>query len=112
MKIARARRLGTGLLLAGLLLLPAACSLYRNDRCWVPPEQYSLARDVFIQTGSLDLVRQRLEDLQWERAKINEALYRLQKEFEVLPEEKPEASAPAPLAVPASAPAATPPAMP
>lgn len=57
---------------------------YANDRCWVEPERYAMARDMFIETGSLDLVRHYLEDLQWRRCEINETVYRLQKEFEVV----------------------------
>ena len=72
-------------------MLFAGCALYRNDRAWVPKEQYQYAREMFIQTGSLDLVEQRLTDLKWRRAKINEIVYRLGKEFEVLPEELPTA---------------------
>ena len=70
-------------------MLFAGCALYRNDRAWVPKEQYQYAREMFIQTGSLDLVQQRLTDMKWRRAKVNEIVYRLGKEFEVLPEELP-----------------------
>jgi hypothetical protein len=81
------------LALTAALALGAGCALYRNDRTYVPDEQYSYARDVFMQTGSLDLTERRLNDLAWERPKINEAMYRIRKEFEVLPEEVPAASA-------------------
>jgi hypothetical protein len=81
----------------------AGCSLYRNDRCWVPEEQYLIARELFVQTGSLDLVRQRLEEYEWRRCRINETIYRLGKEFEVLPEELPGAT-PDPVATPTPAP--------
>ena len=80
-------------LAAGALAImtgPSACSLYRNDRCYVPEDQYELARDVYVETGSLDLVEQRLIDSQWKRCKINEVVYRLNKEFSVLPEELPQ----------------------
>ena len=70
-------------------MLFAGCALYRNDRAWVPKEQYQYAREMFIQTGSLDLVQRRLTDMKWRRAKVNEIVYRLGKEFEVLPEELP-----------------------
>lgn len=70
-----------------VLSLTLGCSLYRNDHCYVPDEQYAQARTMFIQTGSLDLVQRQLEDLQWRHCKVNETMYRLQKEFEVLPEE-------------------------
>jgi hypothetical protein len=81
----------TGWLAGGLLVavLTLGCSLYRDDRCYVSNEQYSQARTMFIKSGSLDLVERELKDMQWRRSKINEILYRLRKEFEVLPEEIP-----------------------
>ncbi len=88
------RRPVASLGLAGLILmagLATGCALYRNDRCWLPAEQYAMAREMFIQSGSLDIVGQRMEKLQWRRCRRNETLYRLQKEFEVLPEELPAA---------------------
>lgn len=91
-------------LLAAALLSLGGCRLYREDRCWIPPEQYLIARDLFIQTGSLDLVQQSLEAQQWRTCRVNEALYRLQKEFDVLPEELPP---PAPAPAPATAAPAT-----
>ena len=101
--VARVFGLALTIMLALILTLGTSCALYREDRCWIPPEQYALARDLFIQTGSLDLVQRNLEDMQWERCKINEAVYRLQKEFEVLPEGEPAAGA---TAQPAAAPGA------
>lgn len=68
------------------LVLATGCALYRNDRCYVDQGQYSLVRDLYVQSGSLDLVERELIDMQWERCKINESLYRLRKEFAVLPE--------------------------
>ncbi|HOE97467.1 MAG TPA: hypothetical protein PLS90_10205 [Candidatus Sumerlaeota bacterium] len=74
-----------------LALLPASgCALYRDDKCWVPPEQYAEAREYYIQTGSLELVGEYMKDNQWRRCRRNEVLYRLRKEFEALPEELPE----------------------
>jgi hypothetical protein len=73
-------------ILAAWMLASVGCALYRNDRCWVSPEEYAQARDIFLQAGSLDLVHKRLDDLDWKTSKINETLYRLRKEFEVLPE--------------------------
>jgi hypothetical protein len=96
----RAAGFALTIVLALSLTLGSSCALYRDDRCWVPPEQYSLARDLFIQTGSLDLVTRNLEDLEWERCKVNEVVYRLQKEFEVLPEGEPAPAAPATAALP------------
>lgn len=86
------RAVATVLIAAGLLGA-AGCAalidLYREDRCWVPDDMYATAREYFIQTGSLDLVRRRMEDMEWKRCQRNEVVYRLQKEFEVLPEALP-----------------------
>jgi hypothetical protein len=64
-----------------------ACSLYRADKCFVPPEQYEDARALYIETGSLEIVQRRMEEKQWRICIRNEVTYRLQKEFQVLPEE-------------------------
>lgn len=81
----------TGWLAGALLIstLTLGCSLYRNDHCFVPDEKYSQARDLYIRTGSLELVERTLVDLQWQSCMVRETVYRLQKEFEVLPEETP-----------------------
>ena len=78
--------IAAGLLVAALV---AGCSLYRNDRAWLSDTQYDKVRKMYIQTGSLDLVQRQLQDWQWRRSEINEAVYRLGKEFQVLPEELP-----------------------
>lgn len=72
------------LLLSLALLAPAACALYRDDRCYVEDEQYQIAYNLFLESGSIDLVERQLRDYQWRRCKINESLYRLRKEFEVV----------------------------
>lgn len=80
--------------MALVIVMTLGCSLYRNDRCFIPDEQYTAARELFIQSGSLDLVERQLTDMQWRRCRINETIYRLQKEFEVLPEEVPAPKTP------------------
>lgn len=64
-------------------LAPTGCALYRRDRCYLEDEKYSIARGLFIESGSLDLTQRRLETLQWQTCEVNEALYRIEKEFEV-----------------------------
>lgn len=76
------------------LTLGLGCALYRNDKCYVEDSQYARAREIFIRTGSLDLVERQLKEWEWRRCKVNETMYRLNKEFEVLPEELPVAQAP------------------
>lgn len=74
-----------GLGLAGLFLAPlASCALYRNDQCYVEDWRYKIAHDFYIESGSLDVVKERLHDFQWRRCEINECVYRLEKEFEVV----------------------------
>ncbi len=71
-------------LFAAAFLSPSACALYRNDRCYVEDDQYRIAYNLFIESGSLDLVQRELKDFEWRRCAINEAVYRLEKEFEVV----------------------------
>lgn len=68
---------------SALCAAPMACSIYRNDRCYIDEGRYGVLRGAFIQTGSLDLIRQQMETLQFARCQKNEVLYRLKKEFEV-----------------------------
>ena len=75
-----------GLFVSLLLLAPLfSCALYREDRCYVDDDQYGLAHDLFVQTGSLDIVEKQLNEFDWRRCKVNEVIYRLRKEFEVVP---------------------------
>ncbi|MFP4379841.1 MAG: hypothetical protein ACLFUS_04985 [Candidatus Sumerlaeia bacterium] len=57
------------------------CELYRQDRAWIPPEKYKIARQEYDRTGSLMLVEQKLHQLHWQDAEVNEAIYRLKKEY-------------------------------
>lgn len=79
-------RAASAALAAGLLLGATACSIYRNDKCWVDDTRYASMRDVFVQTGSMDLVRSQMDALEWARCEKNEVAYRLSQEFEI-PEE-------------------------
>lgn len=72
------------LLASALFLAPAACSLYRNDRCFVEDDMFEIAENLFIESGSLDLVERQLVELEWRRCEINETLYRISKQFEVV----------------------------
>lgn len=69
-------------LMLAFVLFASSCSLYRNDRAWLPEEKYETAKNLYNQTGSLSLTQQTLrEGGGWRRAEINEATYRLKKEF-------------------------------
>ena len=63
-----------------------SCSLYRNDRCYVDDVHYEVAYNLFLESGSLDLVERQLVEYQWKRCLINESVYRLKKEFEIAAE--------------------------
>jgi len=78
-------RAASGLVVSLLLLAPLfSCALFREDRCYVDDDQYGLAHDLFVQTGSLDIVEKQLNEFDWRRCKVNEVIYRLRKEFEVV----------------------------
>lgn len=59
------------------------CALYRNDKCYVEDRDYRLAKELFIESGSLDAVRKQMELMEWSTCEKNEVVYRLSKEFEV-----------------------------
>jgi len=77
------RNVFAGLLLLSVLLAPIfSCSLYRNDRMWIPDKKYEVARKTYDNTNSLALTEQALrESHEWQRAEINEAIYRLKKQY-------------------------------
>ena len=68
-------------LLLGLLLVFSACSLYRNDRMYLTDEEYAFAKKTYDSTGSLVLTEKALTDNHWQRGQINEARYRLTKQY-------------------------------
>ncbi|NQU43409.1 hypothetical protein HQ520_08985 [bacterium] len=48
---------------------------------YISDSKYEMARTAYDQTNSLLLTENRLRELNWQRAEINEALYRLKKEY-------------------------------
>lgn len=81
------------ILLAGLTAgLAPGCAGLRTERCYVEDDQYSIAYNMFVESGSLDLVEQQLSDFQWRRCVINEVIYRLTHEFEVISDQDPSLS--------------------
>lgn len=76
------------ILVSGFLLSlsGAGCALYRNDKCYVEDIDYALAKGIFVESGSLDVVARQMDFLEWKRCEKNEVLYRLQKEFQVAAE--------------------------
>ena len=77
------------LLLVVVSFMLAGCTLYSSDHCWVPEDQYLDARTLYIQTGSLEIVKRRMEEMQWRICRRNEVGYRVKRELDVLPEELP-----------------------
>jgi hypothetical protein len=69
-----------GLLFLALLPL-SACSLYRDDQMYLTDQQYAFARKSYDSTGSLVLTEKALVDKHWQRGQINEARYRLTKQY-------------------------------
>jgi len=70
-----------------ILLLSVAfsysCSIIKNDKCWISEEKYIKVKKYFNETDSLNLTLQHLKDEHWSRCEINEAKYRLIKEFDL-----------------------------
>lgn len=64
-----------------ILLVLAGCAWQQRDRCWISKSQYKEAKNLYDKVGSLELVRQTLKDDNWLNGEINEAIYRLKKEY-------------------------------
>ena len=66
-----------------LALCAGGCALNsRSDRAWISKEKYEQAVGVYNKTGSLALLEKGLsESPVWTRAEINQAIYRLRKEY-------------------------------
>lgn len=84
------RSRGLLVLLAVVIVgLAPGCARLASERCYVEDDEYSIAYNMFVESGSLDLVEQQLSDFQWRRCVINEVIYRLTKEFEVISDQNP-----------------------
>lgn len=78
-------RTAAGFALTALLpILLISCTTFREDRCYLEDPDYEFARALFLRTGSVDITHRYLESNEWMRCQINEAIYRLSKEFEVV----------------------------
>ena len=72
------------LLLIAILIISlslAGCAWQQHDRCWISKGQYHEAKKLYDKVGSLELVRQTLIDDNWLNGEINQAIYRLKKEY-------------------------------
>ncbi len=76
------RQLFFALILATTFLLAGGCGYKTEDRCWIDDYGYKQVKKLYEKTQTLDLVRRSLEDQHnWRQCEINEALYRLRKEY-------------------------------
>lgn len=64
-----------------IVMTMMACSWRERDFCWISDTYYNKARELYLKTGSLEIVKQTLKDNYWTPGEINEAVYRLKKEF-------------------------------
>jgi len=69
------------LLVASVATLLGGCVGGPTDKCYLFDVEYREARRAFERTQSLELVRQGLIDAHWPNCKVNEAIYRIEKEF-------------------------------
>jgi hypothetical protein len=72
---------GTAVVLLGAAALLVGCLGGPRDRAYIEDIRYREARRAFERTGSVELVREALNDAKWPNAMVNEALYRIEKEF-------------------------------
>lgn len=73
--------LAPALIIVVIILVVSGCSWRQTDRCWISDAYYEKARELYLKTASLEVVKQTLKDNYWTQAEINEAIYRLKKEF-------------------------------
>lgn len=86
LRLTRFRHAASALALLLIVMGSSGCALYRNDRCFVEDWQYEIAHNLYTESGSLDIVTRLMQTYEWRRCQINEIVYRLRKEFEVVSE--------------------------
>lgn len=73
------------LLLPAILLaasaLAAGCLNSKTDKCYVPMARYEPLRDLFLETGSIQRVNQRMEEEKWAPCERNQLRYMLAKDL-------------------------------
>ncbi|MFW6303505.1 MAG: hypothetical protein ACOC2L_02695 [Candidatus Sumerlaeota bacterium] len=67
------------------ILFSSACQIYEpGERAYISDYRYETVQDIYDTTGSLELTRESLrEDPTWSQAEINEAIYRLKKQYQI-----------------------------
>ena len=66
-------------------LLASACQIYEpGQRAYISDYRYDTVQEIYDTTGSLELTRESLrEDPTWSQPEINEAIYRLKKQYQL-----------------------------
>ena len=66
-------------------LLASACQVYEpGERAYISDYRYETVQEIYDTTGSLELTREALrEDATWSQPEINEAIYRLKKQYQL-----------------------------
>lgn len=62
-----------------IVCLLASCSWLHYNKRYISQPMFDVANELYLETKSLESVKNGLQDAQWRRAEINEALYRLKK---------------------------------
>ena len=70
-------------LLSFICLSFFACNSFDGDKMYIPDSQYETAKRIYNETGSVQLTSAKLKELHWRKGEINEAVYRLTKEYEI-----------------------------
>lgn len=80
--------IGVALLLSGCRMTFTVPPRYdAENRLYLPPWKWEQVVGLYEDNQNIDVVRRNLQDLHWYRSEINEAVYRLQNEYAVPPEE-------------------------
>ncbi|HBF35049.1 TPA: hypothetical protein DDW35_10865 [Candidatus Sumerlaeota bacterium] len=77
------QRCSVFVLLILISLTFAACNSFDGDKVYIPDTQYETAKRIYNETGSVQLTAGRLKELHWRSGEINEAVYRLTKQYEI-----------------------------
>jgi hypothetical protein len=82
------RSFGLAIMLATAVLtcalLGGCTSAFGPPRSYLTPTKYQYVQQLYAKTNSLQIVQLTLEKERWRRSQINEALYRLEKENEII----------------------------
>ena len=71
----------TTFLVAAASVVLAGCLGGPDDRAFITDDRYREARRAFERSSSVEVARMAMEQARWPRPMINEAVYRIEKEF-------------------------------